>query len=148
MSDDTGSSELSLLLKEEVYAIVGAGIAVHSYFGNGFLEAVYQEALELELGERGIPFKSQVKMNLCYRGTELSKKYTADIVCYDKIVVELKAISALTKTEESQLLHYLKATGMQVGILMNFGSYRKMEWKRMVSSDDTYVQNAKLLRDT
>ena len=125
----------------------GAGIAVHSCFGNGFLEAVYQEALELELAECGIPFQSQVKMNLYYRGTKLSKKYVADIVCYDKIIVELKAISSLTKTEDSQLLHYLKATGMQVGVLMNFGGYRKMEWKRLVYSDDTYLKNACLSRD-
>jgi GxxExxY protein len=121
-----------LLLKDEVYAIIGAAIEVHRTLGPGFLEAVYQEALEIELHAKGIPFEHQKQLVISYKACCLKKGYIADLVCYDQIIVELKAISALTGADEAQLLNYLKATGLRVGGLINFGSHGKLEWMRRV----------------
>ncbi|RME07488.1 MAG: GxxExxY protein [Anaerolineae bacterium] len=123
---------VNLILKDEVYAIIGAAIEVHRELGAGFLEAVYQEALQLELATRGIPFENQVRLNIRYKGRILQTYYVADLVCYDQIVVELKALDKLTGREEAQIINYLKATGMRVGLLINFGSSGKLEWKRFV----------------
>src|SRR5512140_3936495 len=106
---------VELLLKDEVYAIVGAAMEVHSCGGSGFLEAVYQEALEVESGSRGLPFESQKVLQILYKGRPLRKEYTADFVYYGQIVVELKALDSLTGRDEAQLLNYLKETGMKVG---------------------------------
>ncbi len=121
-----------LIYKDEVYALVGAAMEVYNTLGPGFLEPVYQEALEIELAERRIPFKSQQELRISYKGRRLRKTYIADFVVYDKIIVEIKALNRLTSREEAQLLNYLKATGMQVGVLINFGSANRLEWKRMV----------------
>ncbi|HEX2971746.1 MAG TPA: GxxExxY protein [Tepidisphaeraceae bacterium] len=121
-----------LLFKDEVFAIVGAAMEVHSTLGYGFLEAVYQEAMEIELTRRQVPFASQSSVRIEYKGQQLQKAYVADLVCFGQIIVELKAIEKLTGREEAQLLNYLRATGMHVGILINFGSTGKLEWKRMV----------------
>ncbi len=121
-----------LLLKEEVYKIVGAAMEVYNVLGSGFLEAVYQEAMEIELTERGIPFEPQKELRIIYKERTLRKSYTADFFVFHKIVVEIKAIDRLTSHDEAQLLNYLKATGMQVGVLINFGSADKLEWKRRV----------------
>jgi len=121
-----------LLLKDEVYAIIGAAIEVHRQLGTGFLEAVYQDALEIELASRGVPFASQKQFQIWYKGCQLSRVYLADLVCYDKIIVELKAIESLTSRDEAQLLNYLKASGLKVGVLINFSGFPKMEWKRLV----------------
>lgn len=121
-----------LILKEEVFAIVGAAIEVHRELGPGFLEAVYQEAIEMELRERGIPFEAQKPLRIIYKGKTLNKEYFADLVCYDKIIVELKALDRLSGNEEAQILNYLKATGLRVGVLINFGGHGKLEWKRFV----------------
>ena len=121
-----------LLLKEEVYAVIGAAMEVHRELGSGFLEAVYLEALEIELERRGIPFESGKPLHIDYKGQVLKKEYVADLVCHEQIVVELKALDHLTSREEAQLLNYLKATGLRVGLLVNFGSTGKLEWKRMV----------------
>ena len=123
-----------LIFAEEVYAIAGAAIEVHKTLGSGFLEAVYQETLEIEFGLRGIPFASQENLTVKYKGVVLRKEYCADFVCYGKIIVELKALSKLSGTEEAQLLNYLKATGLEVGVLINFGSSPRLEWKRFVLS--------------
>lgn len=120
-----------LLLKNEVYAIVGAAMEVSNELGSGFLEAVYQEALELELDARGISFAAQVPIRIAYKGTRLSREYIPDLICFDQVIVEIKALKRLTTVEEAQLLNYLKATGMPVGLLLNFGPPR-LEWKRMV----------------
>jgi GxxExxY protein len=96
------------------------------------LEAVYQEALEIELSERGIPFVSQKELRILYKGRPLKKTYTSDLVCYEKIVVELKAVDRLTGKDTAQLLNYLKATGLRVGLLINFGNVDKLEWERRV----------------
>jgi GxxExxY protein len=119
-----------LLLKEEVFAIVGAAIEVHRTLGPGFLEAVYQEALELECQRRSLPFEAQRRLVLFYKGQRLQKEYVADLICFGEIIVELKALDRLTGKEEAQILNYLKATGLQVGLLINFGSVGKLEWKR------------------
>ena len=121
-----------LILKDEAYAIVGAAIEVHRELGSGFLEAVYQEALQMELHERGIPFEAQKPLRIQYKGQMLRKDYCADLLCYGQIVVELKALDRLSGNEESQILNYLKATGLRLGLLINFGGQRKLEWKRFV----------------
>lgn len=123
---------MELLLKDEVFAIVGAAIEVHRELGSGFLEAVYQEALEIELREREIPFEAQKALRIQYKGCTLDKQYFADLVCFSQVIVELKALDRLSGTEEAQILNYLKATGMRVGVLVNFGSSKKLEWKRFV----------------
>lgn len=123
--------EHELILKDEVYAIVSAAMEVSNILGAGFLEAVYQEALELELGLRGVPFMSQLPVQINYKGHVLSKEYVPDLICFDQVIVELKALKQLTSLEEAQLLNYLKATGKTVGVLLNFGT-PKLEWKRMV----------------
>jgi GxxExxY protein len=121
-----------LLLKQEVYNVVGAGMAVYNELGPGFLEAVYHEALEIELGMRGVPFKSHVPLVVTYKGQPLQRRYEADIVAYGQLVVELKALTRLSTREHAQVLHYLKATGMRVGLLLNFGHPSDLDWKRMV----------------
>ncbi len=121
-----------LLYRDEVYAIVGAAMEVHSILGRGFLEAIYQEAFEIELLQRGVPFSSQAEIAVRYKDVPLKKKYIADLVCYGKILLELKAINCLSGTEEAQILNYLKATNLRVGLLINFGSEGKLEWKRFI----------------
>ncbi|HEY9161079.1 MAG TPA: GxxExxY protein [Desulfomonilia bacterium] len=121
-----------LILKDEVFAIVGAAIEVHRELGPGFLEAVYQEAFEMELRDRGIPFEAQKLLRVSYKGKMLNKEYCADLICYGQIIVELKALDRLSGNEEAQILNYLKATGLRVGVLINFGSHGKLEWKRFI----------------
>ena len=121
-----------LLYKDEVYAIVGAAMDVYNSLGPGFLENVYQEAMEIELAERNIPSKPIQEIHIKYKGKPLKRFYVADIVCFDKIIVELKAMDRLTLREEGQLINYLKATGMKVGLLINFGHYPSLEWKRLI----------------
>lgn len=121
-----------LLYKDEVYAIVGAAMDVYNDLGPGFLENVYQEAMEIELDSRKIPAKSPQEIRIKYKGRVLSKFYIADLVCYDKIIVELKATDKLTLKDDGQLINYLKATGLKVGVLMNFGHFPSLEWKRLV----------------
>jgi GxxExxY protein len=122
---------MDLLFKDEVYRIIGAAMEVHKVLGCGFLEAVYQEALELEFQFQQIPYKREAKLKIYYKGHLLNKFYEADFICYDSVIVELKALSALTSDHESQLLNYLKATGMKVGLLINFGE-KSLKYKRMV----------------
>ena len=120
-----------LIYKEEVYEIVGAAMEVHKELGCGFLEAVYQEAFEIELKGRKMSFESQKQLEIFYKGKRLEKEYFADVVCYGKIIVELKALDRLTSKEESQVLNYLKASRLKVGVLINFGAL-SLEWKRFV----------------
>ncbi len=121
-----------LIYKEEVYAIIGAAVEVHRHLGSGFLESVYQEAMEIESADRGISYEPQKILKIQYKNQWLKKEYVADLVYFDKIIVELKALDYLSGREQSQILNYLKATGMKVGILINFGSHSKLEWKRFV----------------
>jgi GxxExxY protein len=121
-----------LIYKDEVYAIVGTAMEVYNQLGPGFLEPIYQEAMEIETLGRKIPTQPQHKIVVEYKGKPLKKSYIADLLCYDQVIVELKAIDALTTREESQLINYLKGTGLKVSLLINFGSYGKLEWRRMV----------------
>ncbi len=121
-----------LLFRDEVYEIIGAAIEVHKELGNGFLEPVYQECLEIELSKRKILFKSQEKLTLFYKNVALKKEYIPDFICFDKIIVEIKSLERLSNIEVAQLINYLKATKLKVGILINFGSRGKLEWKRYV----------------
>ncbi len=130
------ANERELLLKDEVYALVGAAMEVSNELGTGFLEAVYQEAMEVELAARRIPFAPQVRLQIIYKGSPLTREYIPDLICYDQVILEIKAIRQLTSIEEAQLLNYLKATGKPVGLLLNFGSPR-LEWKRMARTQST-----------
>ena len=106
--------------------------AVYNKLGHGFLEAVYQEALEIEFQRRNIPYEREKELKINYDGVELKQTYKADFVCYDKIIVELKAVSALDDAHRSQVYNYLYATGMKLGLLYNFGCSDELEKERIV----------------
>jgi GxxExxY protein len=127
-----GGEMAELLYKEEAYAIVGAAMEVYNELGHGFLEAVYQEALALELTTRGIPFVQQTPVTISYKGQPLRQHYVPDFIAYGKIILELKAIQKLGPNEEAQLLNYLKATGLRLGVLLNFGHPDRLEWVRRI----------------
>ena len=122
---------MTLINENETYNIIGACFEVHKQLGNGFLEAVYQEALEIELRLRNIPFTREKQLKIKYKGKELKKYYTADYVCYDNIILELKALSELTNTNDAQVLNYLKTTNYKVGLLINFGT-KSLQHKRLI----------------
>ena len=122
-----------LLLGKEVYAVIGAAFEVHRVLGGGFLEAVYQRAMEIELSERAIPFEPQKRLSVQYKGRSLGKEYVADLGCFGQIIIELKAMERLSGTEMAQVLNYMKATGLKVGLLINFGRMGTLEWKRLVA---------------
>ena len=124
--------EDKIIYREESYAIQGAVFEVYREMGYGFLEAVYQECMERELKRTGIPFLSQSALQLFFKGEPLRQNYKPDLVCFGKIIVELKAVKAFTAEHEAQMLNYLKATGMQLGLLINFGSHPKAVVKRFV----------------
>lgn len=118
----------------ETYAIIGAAMAVHGELGHGFLEPVYQAALEREFRLQEIPFQREVAIPVSYKGQLLGVSYRADFVCFDNIIVELKALQKLTTIEEAQVLNYLKATGFERGLLINFGGL-SLQHKRLVFSN-------------
>lgn len=121
-----------LLLKDEVYALVGAAIEVHRVLGHGFAEAVYQEAVALELKARAIAFEPNKKLTIRYKQWVLEKYYVADFIGFGKVLIEVKAQDRIYPRDESQLLNYLKATSIEVGVILNFGFHGRLEWKRMV----------------
>jgi GxxExxY protein len=120
-------------MKDEVYQIVGAAMEVSNELGCGFLEAVYQESLAIELDVRQIPHVPQQRIAIFYKGSALYKEYIADFLCYDQIIVEIKAIKAITGIEEAQLLNYLKATNLPLGVIVNFGA-PQLEWRRYANT--------------
>ena len=122
-----------LIYGNETYSIIGCAFEVYNQLGAGFLEPVYQEALEIELKIKDIPFSSQVKLPIKYKEQILKKEYIADIICFGTIIVELKTISRLSSIEDSQLINYLKASGYKLGLLINFGHPAKLDWKRLVN---------------
>jgi GxxExxY protein len=114
----------------KTYAIIGAAMEVHRQLGHGFLEAVYQEALTIELGLRDVPTRPQVELPVRYKDHELKTSYEADFVCYESIIAEIKAVSDLLPAHEAQLINYLRATGLSLGLLINFGTSR-LEYRRL-----------------
>lgn len=130
-----------LLYKDEVYAVIGAAMEVHNTLGSGFLEAIYQEALEIELAERQVPFTAPQELAVTYKGKVLKKYYLADFVVYGKIIVEIKSLDSLSSHEEAQLLNYLKATGYEVGVLINFGA-DQLQWKRKILTKRSSTNNS------
>jgi GxxExxY protein len=123
----TGSK---IIYKEESYAIQGAIFTVYREMGCGFLESVYQECLQKEFGYRGIPFESQKELQLSYKGEALQQVFKPDFICFGKILVELKAVRALAPEHAAQVLNYIKATGMSLGLLVNFGTHPNVTVKR------------------
>ena len=121
-----------IVYKEESYNIVGAAFHVYNYLGHGFLEAVYQEALEIELQRRNIPYEREKELNIVYDGVHLKQTYKADFVCYGKIIVELKAVSELADAHRSKVYNYLHATGYRLGLLLNFGCSDELEHERIL----------------
>ena len=123
-----------IIHKKESYAIIGACFEVYNEKGCGFLEAVYQECLRIELEYQRIPAIPKPSLTLSYRGRILTQVYAPDFVCCEKIVVELKAVSVLTDEHRAQLLNYLHATGFELGLLVNFGHYPKLEYERIAKT--------------
>ena len=120
-----------MIFKDDSYRLIGVCMEVHSELGNGFLEPVYQEALEIALNENKIPYEREKELTISFRGRELKKKYIADFICFGKIIIELKALSALNSHHTSQVLNYLKITDFKLGLLINFGEER-LKYKRIV----------------
>jgi GxxExxY protein len=121
-----------IVYKSESFEIIGACFEVYKEKGAGFVEAVYQECLEMELGDRKIPFIVQPELSLTYKDRPLKNKFKPDLVCYGKIVVELKAVTALADEHRAQLQNYLRAAKMKLGLLVNFSHYPKLEYERIV----------------
>lgn len=128
----TDQTMKTLINEKETYAILGACFEVYTEKGCGFLDAVYQECLALEFELQGISAKSLVPISLTYKGRDLKKFYEADFICFEKVLVELKAVSALMDEHRAQMQNYLHATGLRVGLLVNFGHYPKVEYERFV----------------
>jgi GxxExxY protein len=124
----------NILFKEESYLITGACFEVQNHMGSGFLEAVYQECLAIEFGEEKISCIEHPTIQLKYKNHPLKKSYLPDFLCYDKIVVEIKAVKQLENGDRAQIINYLKATDLQLGLLVNFGHYPKLEIERFVNT--------------
>jgi GxxExxY protein len=134
-----------LLFKDEVYAIIGAAMEVYNQIGPGFGEAIYQEALEIESDIRKMPNNPQQEIYIAYKDVELKQFFKPDFIYYDKIIVEIKAMDRLTSREEAQLLNYLKATGLPVGVLINFGRENDLEWKRMAFTGQKSIKTPRVI---
>lgn len=117
--------------KEECYNIIGCAMEVHSELGCGFLEPVYQEALSVVLTEKGIPHEREKLLEINFRGAVLKKKYVADFVCYNNIILELKALDAIHPDHLAQVINYLKVTGIKLGLIINFGA-KSLQYKRVI----------------
>lgn len=123
---------ISLLFSEETYLLRGAIFDVYSQMGCGFLEAVYQEYLAVEFRQRRIPFIEQTELQLSYKDVVLKQRYKPDFICFNQIIIELKAVKSLQEEHQAQLINYLKATGMRLELLVNFGHYPMVEVKRII----------------
>ena len=121
-----------LIYKEESYEILGACFEVYKEKGYGLLEAVYQECLEIEMKLRKIPFSPQAALTLYYKDQKLKQTYIPDFECYEKIIVELKAVKELCDEHRAQVFNYLRATKFQLGLLINFGHYPMIEYERII----------------
>ena len=134
MKTNESGNSAEFLFSGETHEIIKCAMEVAHYFGPGFLESVYQKALETELQNTGFAVESQKLLNVYYKGKNIGALFKADIIVNDAIILELKAISRLTKADEKQIIHYLKATGCKIGLLLNFGSKSGLEWRRFVST--------------
>jgi GxxExxY protein len=126
----------------QTYAIIGACMEVHKTLGHGFLEPIYQDALEIELTHQQIPFERHPRLTICYRGVTIASHYSPDFICYGSVLVELKALTALVSAHDAQVLHYLKATGQARGLLINFGT-PQLQFKRLVLSAEDVARRTK-----
>ncbi len=124
----------SILFKEEAYKIVGACFEVYKQKGCGFTEPLYQECLQIELAMQGIPFVAQPRLELEYKGSPLTQFFKPDLICYGKIIVEIKALEKLVDVHRAQTLNYLNATGCDLALLVNFGHFPRLEYERIVNS--------------
>jgi GxxExxY protein len=122
---------MGYLYENETYSIIGVAMEVHHVLGCGFLEPIYQEALEKEFMLQSIPYKREVALPIYYKNELMEKTYIADFICFEKIIVELKALSKLSNEHQAQVLNYLKATGFKLGLLLNFG-HQSLEYKRII----------------
>jgi GxxExxY protein len=125
---------MDLIFKEECYRIVGACFEVYKEKGSGFVEPVYDDCLEIEFGLQNIPFLAKGRLELRYKGHLLRHHYEPDFVCFDKVIVEIKAVSSLTDEHRAQVLNYLAATGFELALLVNFGHYPTLEWERIANT--------------
>jgi GxxExxY protein len=132
MNHEKHESHEKVLFREESYAVQGAVFEVYREMGSGFLEAVYQECLAIEFRRREIPFAAQKNLSLEYKGESLLQVYRVDFVCYGSIVVELKAVKELAPEHKAQVFNYLKATGLRLGLLVNFGHHPRAQIARIV----------------
>lgn len=120
-----------VIFRQECYKIIGACMSVHSAMGSGFLEKVYQECLRIEFDLAELPYREQAPIDIHYRGHKLDSQYCADFLLYDSIILEIKSLKSLSSEHEAQLLNYLAATSLPLGLLVNFGSPGKLEYKRL-----------------
>jgi GxxExxY protein len=134
MNHEKRKTREKILFPDECYAIQGAIFEVYREMGCGFLEAVYQECLEKEFSNRGIPFQPQIALELTYKGELLKQIYKPDFICFEKIIIEIKAVKEIAPEHQAQLLNYLKATGLELGLLVNFGGHPKTEILRIANS--------------
>jgi GxxExxY protein len=132
----TKQEQSELVYRDECYATVGACFAVYKEKGCGFVEPIYHECLEIEFDLQGIPFVSKPPHSLQYRGRTLVHTFAPDFVCYEKIIVEIKAASALVDEHRAQILNYLSATRCRLGLLVNFGHYPRLQYERLVGRSD------------
>ncbi|MCL2376274.1 MAG: GxxExxY protein [Defluviitaleaceae bacterium] len=134
MNHEKHENHEKILFKDEVYQIQGAIYDVYREMGSGFLRAIYQECMERELILRQIPFVSQKPLELSYKGKPLASRYAPDLICFAKIIVEIKAAKTIGPEHQAQLLNYLKATSMKLGLIVNFGAYPKAQIQRMINT--------------
>jgi len=127
---------------DETYRIIGACFEVYNEKGCGLLEPVYQECLAIELGLQDIPFAAETTIEMEYKGHRLKKRYEPDFVCFNEIVVEIKAVAALCDQHRAQIINYLKASGMEVGLLINFGHYPKLEYERFANTMSPHLRQS------
>jgi len=130
-----------ILFKEETFRIIGACFEVYNDKGHGFVEPVYQACTEIELHHLAIPFSSQKELDLYYRGKKLPLTYIPDLICFDKIIVELKAVKQIDDAHRAQLINYLRATGFELGLLVNFGHHPGLQWERIVLTRQAGKEN-------
>ncbi len=123
---------MALHLEKETYEILGACFEVYNQMGCGFVEPVYHQCLLIELTQKGVPFESKVPLALTYKGLPLDLKFIPDLICFRSVIIEIKAVSDLNDVFRAQVHNYLKATGLKVGLLVNFGSHPKLEYERII----------------